>query len=66
MKGDRPDGAQQSLLFYLLIGVAVAVAVAMAADKLSRGQRVFQTSTDILFWPLYLPISLTRLATVEH
>ena len=58
-------GLSESLLFYSLVGVAVAAAVAMATDDQNRSQQLFQISTALLFWPLYLPILLTRSTSVE-
>jgi hypothetical protein len=47
-----------TLLFYLLIGTAVAVAVYLSFGDTSRGQRWFRTLTAVVFWPLYLPALL--------
>lgn len=55
----------ESLCFYLLIGLAVAVTVAVTSDHERRGQRIFQTTSAVLFWPIYLPILLSRSATAE-
>ncbi len=55
----------ESLCFYLLIGLAVAVTVAATSDHERRGQRIFQTTSAVLFWPVYLPILLSRSATAE-
>src|SRR5437764_10234984 len=49
-----------TLLFYLLLGSAVAVAVHLASSDMSRGQRWFRTLTAVVFWPLYLPALLQR------
>ncbi|WP_254508730.1 hypothetical protein [Anatilimnocola floriformis] len=49
-----------TLLFYLLIGVAVAVAVHLAWQETDRRNRWFCTCTAIPFWPLYLPVLLQR------
>jgi hypothetical protein len=52
-------GLTETLVFYLLVGVAVAVAVFLG----DRGQSVSRTGflllTSALFWPLYLPILLS-------
>jgi hypothetical protein len=50
-------GLTETILFYLLIGVSVAVATWMASTD--ARQRYFHTATAVLFWPLYLPILLT-------
>ena len=54
-----------TLLFYLLLGGAIAVADYLAADAPSTGQRWFRSLTALLFWPLYLPALLQRSA-VRH
>jgi hypothetical protein len=47
-----------TLLFYLLIGSAVAVAVFQAWQGSNLRDRWFCTCTAIAFWPLYLPALL--------
>lgn len=47
-----------SCLFYLLIGVGVAVALFLHDRPLGVGERLFRSLTGILFWPLYLPLLL--------
>jgi len=49
-----------TLLFYLLFGGAVAVAVNLAPDADRCGPRWFRTFTSVVFWPLYLPALLQR------
>jgi hypothetical protein len=49
----------ESLLFYLLIGAGVAVAVWTADAHRATGPRSFRAATAVLFWPVYLPILLT-------
>jgi hypothetical protein len=50
----------QTVLLYVVIGLAVAGAVYIA-DLPGRGaERVFRVLTAWLFWPLYLPILLAR------
>jgi len=53
-----------TLLFYLLFGGAVAVAVHLTAGDLPRGQRWFRTSSAIVFWPFYLPTFLQHQVTL--
>jgi hypothetical protein len=48
----------QTLVLYLLVGVAVAVAVYLSEGG-GRGERWFRVATALPFWPLYLPILLT-------
>jgi hypothetical protein len=63
-----------TLVFYLLFGVAVAVAVYVSGE-MGRGERWFRAATAILFWPLYVPGLLQassavgadrRISTVDH
>ena len=49
-----------TFLFYLLIGLAVAVAVHLAWQQSHRRNRWFSTLSAIAFWPLYLPALLQR------
>ena len=49
-----------TLLFYVVIGAAVAVAVHVTPDAVGIRQRVFRTLSAIVFWPLYLPVLLAR------
>ena len=51
-------GLSETMLFYLLVGLAVAVAVWITgADR--PNQRLFRAVTAMLFWPLYVPMLLT-------
>jgi hypothetical protein len=47
-----------TMLFYLLMGGALAVAMLLRHDHLGRGERVLRAFTALLFWPLYLPLVL--------
>jgi hypothetical protein len=49
-----------TLLFYLLIGGGVAVAVHLSWQGTNSRDRWFCTCTAIVFWPLYLPALLQR------
>ena len=49
-----------TVLFYLLIGGPVAVAVHLAWQGTSHRERWFSTCTAVFFWPLYLPALLQR------
>jgi hypothetical protein len=50
----------QTLVLYLVVGVAVAAAVYLTADRAARGERWLRVSTAVPFWPLYVPLLLTR------
>jgi hypothetical protein len=58
-------GLSESLVFYVVLGVAVSAAVWLSADSAERGQRIFQTLSSVLFWPLYVPVLLSRPTGVE-
>jgi hypothetical protein len=53
-------GLEETLVFYLLVGAAVAVAVYLVDARRGRGQLGFLVTTAVLFWPLYLPLLLSR------
>lgn len=53
-------GLTESLVFYAVIGVAVAAAVWLTGEPAGRGQRIFQTLSSVLFWPLYVPVLLAH------
>jgi HPt (histidine-containing phosphotransfer) domain-containing protein len=48
----------ETILFYLLFGIGIAAAVALAREGGGRGERLFRIATAVFFWPLYLPILL--------
>jgi hypothetical protein len=55
----------ESLLFYLLIGLAVAAAVVIAGER----REFLQPVAAAIFWPLFVPILLSRRVvneSVEH
>ncbi len=49
----------ESLIFYLLIGVGVAAAVWLS-DPGPAFHRLFPTATAVLFWPVFVPVLLSR------
>jgi hypothetical protein len=49
----------QTLVLYLVVGVGVAAAVYLSAGR-GGSSRWFPVVTAVAFWPLYLPILLTR------
>jgi hypothetical protein len=49
-----------SLVLYLLLGGAVAVAVYLSDRERRPGERFFLVLTAVPFWPLYLPGLLSR------
>jgi hypothetical protein len=51
-------GLSETLIFYLLIGLGVAAAVWLTAHP--AAQRWFPAVTAVLFWPLYVPVLLSR------
>jgi hypothetical protein len=52
----------ESLLFYLLIGVAVAAAVVISGER----REVLQPVAAAIFWPLFIPILLSRRSASER
>jgi hypothetical protein len=53
----------QFLVLHLMAGCGVAVAVYLTSPTASAGQRWFQVGTAVVFWPLYLPVLLSRPST---
>ncbi len=51
-------GFAETMIFYLLIGLGVAIAVFLSNARRSRLSPVFRVATALVFWPLYLPILL--------
>ena len=56
-------GLNETIVFYGVIGIAVAVAVYMRESGHDVGQRTFRVATAVLFWPLYLPVLLSGAQT---
>lgn len=64
----------ESLLIYLLVGLAVAAAVAMSEDQPHQqtdrqrhgGQTAFRIVAATLFWPLFLPILLSAASAAPN
>jgi hypothetical protein len=53
-------GLSETILFYLLFGVAVAAAVAIGRDERGQTECIFRVATALFFWPLYVPLLLDR------
>ena len=51
-------GFAETMIFYLVIGIGVGVAVFLSESGPSRPSSWFRTATAVVFWPLYLPILL--------
>lgn len=49
-----------TLVLYLLVGIAVAVALYVTDPQRSAGESALRLSTAVPFWPFYLPILLAR------
>ncbi len=58
-------GLTETMLFYVVIGLAVTVAVWTADGERPMGQRLFHAATAVMFWPFYLPILLTPARTSQ-
>jgi hypothetical protein len=52
-------GLNETLVFYLLAGVAIAVAVFLVDGRQNALRTAFLLLTSVLFWPLYLPLLLS-------
>jgi hypothetical protein len=52
----------ESLLFYVLVGLADAAAVSIADER----REVLQLVAATIFWPLFIPILLSRKSTGER
>jgi hypothetical protein len=52
-------GLNETLIFYLLVGVAIAVAVFLVDGRQNVSRTGFLLLTSVLFWPLYLPLLLS-------
>jgi hypothetical protein len=57
---DRTMGLSETLVLYCVAGVAVAGAVYLSGDKRPGWHSCFQLSMAVAFWPLYLPVLLSR------
>lgn len=55
-----------SLLFYLVMGGAMAVAALMRRPRLSLGNKLIVALTTLLFWPLSIPLLLSPVAEDEE
>ena len=53
-------GFNETIIFYLLIGASVATAVFLTKEGGKPSEQLFRVATSVLFWPLYLPILLSK------
>ena len=51
-------GFAETLIFYTVIGIGVAVALLAVEANRTAAQRMFMAATAILFWPVYVPVLL--------
>ncbi|HEV3005277.1 MAG TPA: hypothetical protein VGX78_12495 [Pirellulales bacterium] len=59
-------GLSETLVFYTIVGLAVATAVYQAGDARGAWERRFHVLTATAFWPLYLPLLLSRTASAPR
>jgi hypothetical protein len=52
-----------TIIFYLIIGMGIAIALWVSDDSTSLHQKIFQQLTAPFFWPIYLPVLLTNRST---
>lgn len=55
----------ETLIFYCVLGIAVATAVAVFYEDRPVRVRVFLFASAVLFWPIYLPVVLTAPRTIR-
>lgn len=53
-----------TVMLYLLVGVGVAAALYLSDSPRPPGERLLRLATALPFWPLYLPILLSRPASL--
>ncbi|MFN0197587.1 MAG: hypothetical protein ACKVT0_12655 [Planctomycetaceae bacterium] len=53
-------GLSQTIVFYLVIGASVATATFLSAETRSKWECAYRLLSAWLFWPMYLPILLSR------
>src|SRR5580704_10818624 len=53
-------GAGVTVCFYLIIGIGVAGALWLGEGSHLESDRLFRTLTAPFFWPIYLPVLLSR------
>jgi hypothetical protein len=51
---------QETIAFYLLMGAGVAVAMLLNTERRTVADKLFLALTASLFWPLYMPLLLSR------
>jgi hypothetical protein len=56
---------EESIAFYLLVGLGVAAAMLVSSERRSLVDQVFLAAGAALFWPMYLPLLLTQPAANE-
>jgi hypothetical protein len=56
----------QTLILYLVVGAGVAGALYLTEMAGSRAERWFRLASSIPFWPIYIPILLSRPAQIQE
>lgn len=51
---------QETIAFYLLVGVGVAAALLLDSRRRGRLENLLLVLSAVLFWPMYLPLVLSR------
>jgi hypothetical protein len=51
-------GLTETLLFYLVVGISVAVAVWVQSERRPWRERALRTATAVPFWPVFVPVLL--------
>ncbi len=58
-------GLSETLVFYILIGIGVSLAVLLTDEMRSNAGLTFRVMTAAMFWPIYLPILLRRTGALD-
>ena len=53
-----------TIIFYLIIGIGIAIALWVSDDSTSVNEKIFQRLTAPLFWPIFLPVLLANRSTL--
>jgi hypothetical protein len=55
-----------TLILYAVVGIGVAIAVYLSGNRGDSAGVWFRVATAIPFWPLYIPVLLTRAPALAH
>src|SRR6202011_2742512 len=55
-----------TLVLYAVVGIGVAIAVYLSGKRGDSADVWFRVATALPFWPLYIPVLLTRAPALAH